>query len=655
MSLLLLGLYVLAAGGLLALVTARSPRLCTALGVAGAVAGSLCGLVAAGVALLSYRTETLSWTWDVPYGSLTLELDPLSAFFAIPICFLCALAAIYGGPYLLAHRQHKLLGIPWFFYNLLTASMILVVVARNGLLFLMAWESMALASYFLVVFNDEREEARAAGKTYLIASHLGTAFLLVFFLILGHEFGSLDFARFDRPLPSATANLLFVLALIGFGTKAGFMPFHVWLPEAHPAAPSHVSAVMSGVMVKTGIYGLVRTFAFLPPPDAWWGETLIGMGIVSGVWGILFALAQHDLKRLLAYSTVENIGIIGLGLGVGLLGRSSGNNLLLILGFSGALLHVFNHSLFKGLLFLGAGVVVHSTGTRRLDELGGLSKRMPWVALLGTMSITGLPPFNGFAGEFLIFLGGFEGILGYGSVVALLGVIAALALIGGLAVIGLTKAFAITFLGQPRSEKAAEVEAPNGLMTGPLLVLATCCLLLGVLAPLIVAVILPLIAELFHLYLPIATERKVLDPLVGIVVAAMALFALAGLLTGLRSALLAKKEVGQSATWGCGYALPTSRMQYTASSYVGPVVNFFLPFLRTKREIVPPTGLFPSPGTITTETQDLPKEYFYRPIFGSVGWLLSKVRWLQHGYIHLYILYVGLTLVALLVWYASRM
>ncbi len=259
--------------------------------------------------------------------------------------------------------------------------MMMVVVARNGLLFLMAWEIMALASYFLVVFEDEREEVRQAGKTYLIASHLGTAFLLVFFLILGHEFRSLDFARFDHPVPAATANLLFVLALVGFGTKAGFMPFHVWLPEAHPAAPSHVSAVMSGVMVKTGIYGLVRTFTFLPPPPAWWGEVLIGMGIVSGVWGILFALAQHDLKRLLAYSTVENIGIIGLGLGVGLLGWSAGNNVVAVLGFSGALLHVLNHSLFKGLLFLGAGVVLHSTGTRRLDQLGGLSKRMPWVAL----------------------------------------------------------------------------------------------------------------------------------------------------------------------------------------------------------------------------------------------------------------------------------
>jgi formate hydrogenlyase subunit 3/multisubunit Na+/H+ antiporter MnhD subunit len=629
--------------------------------VLGAVVGCLCGLIAALVVLLSSRSEALSWTWDVPYGSLAIELDPLSAFFVIPICFLCALAAIYGGPYLLEHRGHKLLGIPWFFYNLLAASMILVVIARNGLLLLMAWECMALASYFLVVFEDEKEDTRAAGKTYMIAGHLGTAFLLVFFLILGREFGSLDFARFDRPLPAATANLLFVLALIGFGTKAGFMPFHVWLPEAHPAAPSHVSAVMSGVMVKTGIYGLARTFTFLPAPEAWWGQTLIAIGIVSGVWGILFALAQHDLKRLLAYSTVENIGIIALGLGVGLVGKSSENSLLAVLGFGGALLHVLNHSLFKGLLFLGAGVVVHSTGTRRLDQLGGLFKRMPWVGLaclIGTISIAGLPPFNGFAGEFLIYMGAFQGILisSHGSVVAFLSVIAGLALIGGLAVIGLTKAFGIIFLGQPRSDQAANAHEPGIWMTAPLLILATCCLLVGMLVPLLVAIMMPMVSQLVQANhpVPIETVGKVLVPLTGIVIAAMALLVLVWFLAGLRWLLLSKREVEQSITWGCGYALPTARMQYTASSFVGPVLSFFLPFLRTKTKIVPPTGLFPKPGTITTHTEDLPKEYFYRPMFGSVGWLLSKLRWLQHGYIHLYILYVGMTLVALLVWYASR-
>src|SRR5262245_38240952 len=367
MSLLLLGLYLLGAGGLLALATARSARLCTVLGVAGAVTGCLCGLIAACIALFSNRTDALSWSWDVPYGSLAMELDPLSAFFIIPICFLGALAAIYGGPYLLHQRQHKLLGIPWFFYNLLTASMILVVVARNGLFFLMAWEGMALASYFLVVFEDDREEARAAGKTYLIASHLGTAFLLVFFLILGHEFGSLDFARFDRPLPADTANLLFVLALIGFGTKAGFIPFHVWLPEAHPAAPSHVSALMSGVMIKMGLYGILRFLTFLGHPAMWWGPMVAGIGLLTGLMGIALALQQRDMKRLLAYSSIENMGLIALALGVGLWGWARDISALAVLGMTAAFLHTWNHALMKGLMFFSAGSVLHGTGSKDIE------------------------------------------------------------------------------------------------------------------------------------------------------------------------------------------------------------------------------------------------------------------------------------------------
>ena len=253
------------------------------------------------------------------------------------------------------------------------------------------------------------------------------------------------------------AGVLFLLAVIGFGTKAGFMPLHVWLPEAHPAAPSHVSAVMSGVMIKTGIYGLMRAFTFLGTPPLWWGWVLVAIGLTSGVLGVLFALAQHDLKRLLAYHSVENIGIIALGLGVGLLGMSTGSPVLIVLGFGGALLHVLNHALFKGLLFLGAGAVVHGTGTREIDQLGGLLKRMPWTAatfLVGAVAISGLPPLNGFVSEFLIYLGAFKGGISTGGPVAvpLLALIAGLALIGGLAVACFTKAFGIVFLGEPRSE-----------------------------------------------------------------------------------------------------------------------------------------------------------------------------------------------------------
>ena len=307
----------------------------------------------------------------------------------------------------------KNLGAYWFFFNGLAASMAMVAVAANGVLFLICWEVMALCSFFLVTFESEEESVQRAGWTYLVATHIGTAFLLVLFLMLGRQAGggSLDFDTFlaARGHMGAAADVLFLLALVGFGAKAGFVPFHIWLPEAHPAAPSPVSAVMSGVMLKTGIYGILRTLTFLGAPHLWWGWLLIATGLVSGIFGVLMALAQHDLKRLLAYHSVENIGIIALGLGLGVLGVAWRLPALAVLGFAGGLLHVVNHALFKGLLFMGAGSVQHATGTREIDLLGGLIKRMPWTGrtfLIGAVAICGLPPLNGFVSELLIYTGG---------------------------------------------------------------------------------------------------------------------------------------------------------------------------------------------------------------------------------------------------------
>jgi hydrogenase-4 component B len=323
MSLLLLGLCVIVCSGFLALLLCDKPKLSSWLACAGVVVGSVLGLIPAVMVLLSGAKESMRYNWSIPFGSFFIELDPISALFLIPILGLSALAAIYGTEYLWPYRQRKFLGVPWFFYNLLAAAMAVVVLARNAVLFLIAWEVMSLASFFLVTFEHEEKQNRDAGWTYLVAMHIGTAFLLAFFILLGSNTSSLDFDRIGNIATSA-ANILFLLAVIGFGTKAGFMPMHVWLPEAHPAAPSHVSAVMSGVMIKTGIYGLVRTLTLLGQPPEWWAWLLIAIGVSSGVLGVLFALAQHDLKRLLAYHSVENIGIITLGLGLGVLGLSRG-------------------------------------------------------------------------------------------------------------------------------------------------------------------------------------------------------------------------------------------------------------------------------------------------------------------------------------------
>ena len=661
MVLLLLSITILVVSGFAALTGQRSTRMAVALGVSGAVIGCAVGLVPSLRVLLSGKVESLHLTWSVPYGSFFVEVDALSAFFVVVILGLSTLAAIYGSEYLWAWRDKKSLGPPWFFFNLLVASMVMVVLARNGVLFLVAWEVMALSSFFLVTFEDERESVRDAGWTYLAATHLGTAFLLVMFILMGHAVGSLDFNQFEKlsgaPKTFGGASLLFVLAVIGFGTKAGFMPLHIWLPEAHPAAPSHVSALMSGVMIKTGIYGLVRTLIFLGPPPLWWGWLLVGIGLSSGILGVLFALAQHDLKRLLAYHSVENIGIIALGLGVGLLGISGGSPALIVLGFGGGLLHVANHALFKGLLFLGAGAVLHGAGTREIDHLGGLLKRMPWTAftfLIGAVAISGLPPLNGFVSEFLIYLGAFGGgiSLNGGAAVPLFGLIAGLALIGGLAAACFTKAFGIVFLGQPRREQAQHAHDPGWPMRIPMLLLAASCVLIGLFAPVVLSILQPVVQQVSGLPTNIVRENlaSAAGPLRLIATIGAAFLALVTVLALLRQTLLANRKVEESVTWGCGYDLPTERMQYTASSFAQPLTDLFKPLLGTRKNVSAPDGYFPSDAAFKTETPDTFSERIYKPVFTRIGAALSRLRWLQQGNVQLYVLYIALTLLVVLVW-----
>jgi len=655
MFLVLSAVGVLLASGCAAVLVQHDARACTVVGAGGALMGCALGMVAALGVLAGWAGGSLHLEWSVPYGAFFVAVDELSALFLAAICGLCGAAAVYGSEYLLHDGGKKSLGPPWFFFNMLVASMVMVVVARNAVLFLMAWEVMALTSFFLVTFEDETASVRAAGWVYLVATHLGTAFLLMLFIFLGRDSGSLDFDHLSAE--PARAGVLFLLAVVGFGTKAGFMPFHVWLPEAHPAAPSHVSAVMSGVMIKTGIYGLVRILTFLGPPPAWWGWLLCGVGLTSGILGVLFALAQHDLKRLLAYHSVENIGIIALGLGVGELGLSTGSAPLAVLGFAGALLHVVNHALFKGLLFLGAGAVAHATGTREIDRLGGLLKRMPWTGvafLTGAVAISGLPPLNGFVSEFLIYLGAFEGVVTRDTTVAVaaLCVIAGLALIGGLAAACFTKAFGIVFLGEPRSGHVQQAHEPGLAMRLPMLFLAAACVMIGGLAPMAVRVLAPVVRAATGL--PAETVRQAMlpatRPLAFVASTALGLLAISALVAGLRRWLLADRHVAEGCTWDCGYAQPSPRMQYTASSFAQPLTDLFALFLQTRRNLVPPEGFFPRAASFATETPDACTDRLYTPVFATIGRGLAALRWLQHGQVHLYVLYIALTLLVLLVW-----
>ena len=669
MTWLLFAMALLLLGAMAVLLLGRPDRNVSWLGAGSVVIASVLGCVPVIHVLSGGSVEAVRVPWSVPFGEFFLELDPLTAWFLFPTLLVSALSAIYGVGYLRSWQGRRSLGPVWFFYCLLVLGMMLVLLARNAVLFLIAWELMALASFFLVTFEHERESVREAGWIYFVATHLGTAFLLVFFLLTARETGSMDFTVWaEKGIQTrGLADILFLLAIVGFGTKAGFMPFHVWLPEAHPAAPSHVSALMSGVMIKTGIYGLLRALTFLGAPAGagatagrpplWWGWALIGIGLTSGVLGVLFALAQHDLKRLLAYHSVENIGIIALGLGAGLLGMSTGSSMLIVLGFGGGLLHVVNHALFKGLLFLGAGAVLHGTGTLEIDHLGGLLKRMPWTAatfLIGAVAISGLPPLNGFVSEFLIFLGAFKGGVSTGGAIAvpLLALIAGLALIGGLAAACFTKAFGIVFLGEPRSEHVSHAHEADWTMRLPMLILAAGCVLIGLFAPVVVGSLQAVLENLTHLQPAAVSENlaAVASPLAWVVIGTVAFLLLLLALILLRRGLLAGRRVETNVTWGCGYAQPTARMQYTASSFAQPLMDLFRPLLGTKKKISPPRGFFPEEAALKTVTPDISHEEVYRPVFGRINEWLSQLRWVQHGKVQLYVLYIAVTLIVLLIW-----
>lgn len=659
MSLILSAVSLLCIFGVLSFLARGSSRASNWIGAGGAVLGCLVGLVPAFAALWTGNVDSFRCAWNIPFGSFSVRLDALSALFLVPIFILCGLAALYGGQYMEAYRGRKNLGSFWFFFNLLAASMAMVSIAANGMLFLISWEVMALASFFLVTFENEKESVRRAGWIYLAATHLGTAFLLVLFLMLGEKAGggTLDFDQFllARVHMAPVADILFVLAVVGFGAKAGFIPFHVWLPEAHPAAPSHVSAVMSGVMIKTGIYGLLRTLTFLGTPAPWWGWLLIGIGLVSGILGVLFALAQHDLKRLLAYHSVENIGIIALGLGLGVLGMATNSPSLVVLGFGGGMLHVINHALFKGLLFLGAGSVLHATGTLEIDILGGLIKRMPWTAatfLIGAVAICGLPPLNGFISEFLIYVGAFRAVGSPALGAAGAGVIAGLALIGGLAAACFTKAFGIVFLGEPRSDEAAHGHEVGWAMRVSMLFLAAGCAAIGAFAPL-AAGLAARAAAVVSRFSPADVQAQLspaLGPLSSVVLVA-GLFVLAVvLLVVVRRGALSGRSVEESGTWDCGYARPSATMQYTASSFAQPLTTMFEAFLRPRVKGEKPEGLFPVRGAFHSETEDVFSRNLYRPIFLGVERLALRLRFLQAGRVQFYILYIALTLFILLIW-----
>ena len=664
MDVLLVAITLQVLAGTAALLFSKWPRTATALGAGGAVVGCLVGLAPTLRVLLGGTPESLRLAWDSSHGAFCVEVDALSAFFLLPVLGLSALAAVYGGDYLLAYRHEKSLGSPWFFFNAFVAGMVLVVVARTAFLFLVAWEVMSVAAYFLVTFEHEKAEVRKAGWVYLIAAHLGVAFLFLAFVLLGRNAGSLEFEAFRHmpALAAGSSGLIFVLALVGFGTKAGFVPFHVWLPEAHPAAPSHVSALMSGVMIKMGLYGLLRMVTFLGPPAPWWGLTLAGLGLLTGLVGVALALYQRDVKRVLAYSSIENMGLIGLALGMGLWGRASGLAAVTVLGTTAGLLHVWNHALMKGLMFFAAGSVLHGTGTKDMEKLGGLMKRMPWTGsamMVGAVAIAALPPLNGFVSEWLMYLGllksGFA--TGSGRSLPALFSVGLLALIGALAAATFVRLTGIVLLGSPRSEAARHAHESSPWMLGPMLVLVFLCLTVAVIPQVIAGLMVHVLEQVLGqdagqnlLYLessevPLYIVGNINSwTLISIGVVALILLALSR-----------KASRAEGPTWGCGYVKPTERMQYTGRSFAELLAEHLLPrFLRPHTSRRAPQGLFPSKSDFGTETPDPVSEKVYEPFFRRWAERFSRLRILQQGQVHVYLVYILLTFVLALAWVSLR-
>jgi hydrogenase-4 component B len=512
---------------------------------------------------------------------------------------------------------------------------------------------MALSAYFLLVTEHDREDVRRAGTVYLIATHTGSAALYVLFSLLAVQSGSflLPAAGSLSALPPA-AMVIAAATFIGFGAKAGIMPLHIWLPSAHANAPSHVSAMMSGVMLKMGLYGIFRTLTFFHDPPLVWGVVLTSAGICSAILGIAFAVAQRDMKRLLACSSIENIGIITTGLGVAMLGVSSHNPSLAYLGMAGALLHILNHSFFKPLLFLGSGVIIHATGTREMNLMGGLAKGMPRAALLflvGSIAICGIPPLNGFASEFLLYFGFFSQLKAT-SLVYLVLLAPLLALVGGLAVVAFTKLYSSVFLGTPRSHGAAHPHEAGLTMLLPMGLFALLCLLVGLLPQQALRLVAPAITS-FMPQISAAVYPAEYGILLGrISLIALLLIAVAAAVTLLWWWRLGSARVTSAPTWGCGYQRGTSRIQYGATSFSELTVSVFNGIIRQLVHRPALSGLFPGSARCSDRPTETFLERVIAPIFTLAGVSFAFLRRLQHGQMHVYMIYIFATLLILMLW-----
>ena len=604
-------------------------------------------------------------------GSLnfTLLFDPLSLFFIFVICVVSLPAVIYSFSYLKGEYPSAKITLAAILLAVFIFSMLMVVSVSNVLFFLVAWEIMSLVSYFLVVFDTTHERSVKAGMIYIVMTHIGTAFLIAAFMIMYKYAGSFDFPAIKnacQAMPGGAKNIVFLLLLTGFGTKAGLVPLHIWLPYAHPQAPSHISSIMSGVMIKTAVYGIIRfVISILGVSSGWWGTLLLVTAVISSLVGIIYALMERDIKRLLAYSSVENIGIIFMGIGLGMFFINRNLPYLAVFSLAAGLYHLVNHAIFKGLLFLSAGCVYKAAGTRDIEKLGGLIKKMPQTAflfLIGTISISALPPFNGFVSEWLTLQGFFLGAHNVtGGMKLFLGICAALlALTSGLAAACFAKAFGVTFLALPRSRYAEEAKEVPLAMRMPMFFLAALTLVFGLAASVILRLLVKIAGSASGIGISgmsFSLNNFVLSPQMGKnvylsapqIALALAVLGSAGFI--IYRLFAVKREDAVSKTWDCGYYKLTSRNEYTATGFSKPfriAFSFFLlPYRKTQK--IRESFYHVKSFAYETHTTKVFKKYIYDPVLALVFKSAKSMRRIQPGSIHLYLAYIFITLLLLII------
>ena len=655
-----------AIGSLCAFVNFDQPRRANLLAHSFSLLGGVAGMAAALTVLWTRSTYSLS-LWKIVHGvSLSFRIDGLSAFFLLIISLLAVAVSIYSFGYVTEYYEKKNVGLLGGGLNLFLLSMIVVVTVDNAFAFLLAWELMSLVSFGLVMYEHERDEVRSAGYIYVVMTHVATLFIIGAFLLLFLFTGTFDFADFRniaRVIPAWLKNTLFLMFLLGFGTKAGIVPLHIWLPKAHPAAPSHISALMSAVMIKTAVYGLIRMcLDVLGGGPAWWGGILLAAGLVSAILGIVYGLAENDMKRFLAYSSAENMGIIFMGLGAALLFFTYHSPFWAAFALTAALYHCLNHAVFKGLLFMGAGAVLFATHTRNICDLGGLIRRMPTTAILflaGGLSLAALPPFNGFISEWMLFqsllhlsfdLSNFSVKLAGALSVAGLG------LTGALVAGGFIKHFGTAFLAMPRTQQAEHaLEVPAAMRAG-MGFLAVLCVLLGVVPGLILAMLESICEMFFSVHAPNISIFEIPLAMRPESFLAPGLFWI--LLLGIFSLTflilyfwLGKSKIRIDETWNCGTSIRPS-MEYTGTSFSNPVLVILQKIVGTRREVNVHQHYPYYPRRIrhSMKTNYSIENAFYRPVVGLTVLLAQKIRHIQNGNLQSYLAYIVIALIFGLLW-----